>query len=159
MTRVRSVSFFLIGLLGHAAIAAGPIDPNNPPEGLFSDQWTEVYMGGGKIGYGHATMGRHGDLIHTSMTMYMRIGRVGQPVEVSMTKTTTETLAGVPRAFTAETTMASVVTSSKGVIEDGKVTYTYADGKKQTLEAGSVVLSVGMRPKNDLVMKYIENCH
>jgi 2,4-dienoyl-CoA reductase-like NADH-dependent reductase (Old Yellow Enzyme family)/thioredoxin reductase len=40
-------------------------------------------------------------------------------------------------------------------IEDGKVTYTNADGKKQTVEAGSVIMSVGMKSKNDLVMKYV----
>jgi pyruvate/2-oxoglutarate dehydrogenase complex dihydrolipoamide dehydrogenase (E3) component len=49
----------------------------------------------------------------------------------------------------------SVLNARCESIEDGKVTYTDADGKKQTVEAGSVVLSVGMKPKNDLVMKYI----
>ncbi len=40
-------------------------------------------------------------------------------------------------------------------IGDGKVTYTDAEGKKQTIEAGSVVLSVGMKPRNGLVMNFI----
>jgi len=39
-------------------------------------------------------------------------------------------------------------------IEVDKVTYTDADGADHSIEAGSVVISVGMRPKSDLVMKF-----
>jgi NADPH-dependent 2,4-dienoyl-CoA reductase/sulfur reductase-like enzyme len=40
-------------------------------------------------------------------------------------------------------------------IEPEKVTYADADGVDHTIEAGSVVLSVGMKPKNDIVMNFI----
>ena len=35
-----------------------------------------------------------------------------------------------------------------------KVTYTDADGAEHTIEAGSVVIAVGMKPKNDLALKF-----
>lgn len=45
----------------YVAIAV-PIDPKNPPQGRFSDEWLEIHMAGGKVGYAHATMNRDGDL-------------------------------------------------------------------------------------------------
>ena len=124
MTRLRVVSFLLICLVCPPVTVAGPVDPNDPPEGRFSDQWVEIYMGGGKIGYGHSTMGRDGDLIHTGMTMYMRIGRVDQPIEMNLTRTATETVAGIPVSFNSETKMATIMMSRKGTISNGKVTMT-----------------------------------
>ena len=39
-------------------------------------------------------------------------------------------------------------------IEVDKVTYIDADGKEHTIEAGSVVIAVGMKPKNDLALEF-----
>ncbi len=39
-------------------------------------------------------------------------------------------------------------------IDTDKVTYTDADGKEKTVDAGSVVLAVGMKPRNDEALKY-----
>ena len=50
--------------LPSAAVSA-PINPNNPPQGRFSDEWAEIYMTGAKVGYAHTTMNRDGDLITT----------------------------------------------------------------------------------------------
>ncbi len=61
------------------AIAA-PIDPKNPPQGRFSDDWAEVYMAGGKVGYAHTTMNREGDLIATGANFHMVLGRAEQTV-------------------------------------------------------------------------------
>jgi len=36
-----------------------------------------------------------------------------------------------------------------------KVTYTSADGAEHTIEAGSVVIAVGMKPNNDLALKFV----
>jgi len=35
-----------------------------------------------------------------------------------------------------------------------EVTYTDADGAEHAIEAGSVVIAVGMKPKNDLALKF-----
>jgi 2,4-dienoyl-CoA reductase-like NADH-dependent reductase (Old Yellow Enzyme family)/thioredoxin reductase len=39
-------------------------------------------------------------------------------------------------------------------IKDNQVTYIDDGGEKHTIEAGSVVISVGMKPKNDLALKF-----
>ena len=39
-------------------------------------------------------------------------------------------------------------------IEGDKVTYIDADGKEHAIEAGSVVISVGMKPKDDLALGF-----
>ena len=37
-----------------------------------------------------------------------------------------------------------------------EVTYTDADGKEHTVKAGSVVLAVGMKPNNNLALKFAD---
>jgi hypothetical protein len=48
----------------------------------------------------------------------------------------------------------SIVRARCTGIEDGRVDYEDAEGVKHSIEAGSVVLSVGVKPKNDLAMKF-----
>lgn len=131
-------SFFVV-----FSAAAGPIDPHNPPMGRFADDWMEIHMLGGKVGYGHSTMSRDGDKIRTAMTMRMRIGRAAQPVEISVTSGTTETLSGKPISFYSETSASIIKTTTKGTIKDGKVTLVFSQfGDIETtydFEAGSVM--------------------
>ena len=77
----------IVALLSCGAVLAAPVrrmDPNNPAQGRFSDEWAEVYMAGGKVGYMHSTMNRHGNLIRTETTTKMRLGRADSPVEIAM---------------------------------------------------------------------------
>jgi transglutaminase-like putative cysteine protease len=122
MARSCVVLFSLVLPLYPAIAAAKSIDPTNPPEGRFSDQWLEIYLGGQKIGYGHSTMGRDGELMHSDTTMHMRIGRADQAIEVSVRRTTVETVAGVPLSFESEMNMATMVVLRQGTIRDGRVT-------------------------------------
>jgi 2-enoate reductase len=48
-----------------------------------------------------------------------------------------------------------VKASCKSITPDG-VTYTDAKGKERTIKAGSIVLAVGMKPKNDLALKFAD---
>jgi hypothetical protein len=105
-----------------AVAESDQIDPKNPPDGRFLDEWSTVHMAGGKIGYSHLAITRTGDLIHTMIEMKMRFGRVDQPVGISTLQTTTETLEGVPVSFTATLDASIMKTSTKGTIKDGKVT-------------------------------------
>ena len=41
-------------------------------------------------------------------------------------------------------------------IENDRVNYVDAEGTKHTIEAGSVVIAVGVKPKNDLAMKFYD---
>ena len=105
-----------------ASVSGGArIDPHNPPQGRFSDEWAEVFMNKAKIGYSHSTMAREGDLIRTSLTMLLELGRVGQPVSIGLSQTTTETLGGIPIEFGSKQDMAVMTVAMKGKIKDDKV--------------------------------------
>ena len=71
-----AVAVALAGLT--VCAAAEPIDPKNPPEGRFSDEWMEIYMGGGKVGFAHSSLTRRGDRIQTEMRFRIALGRAEQ---------------------------------------------------------------------------------
>lgn len=105
-----------------SAAHANPIDPRNPPAGRFADEWMEIYMAGGKVGYAHSTMARNKNRISTYLKFHIRLGRVDQPVTVEMIQSTEETLGGKPIAFTSETNMATIKSSQRGTVEGDRVT-------------------------------------
>ena len=128
---------FVVSVLLLAAVpgrSAEPIDPRNPREGLFSDEWGEVHMAGGKVGYIHATMTRKGDLIETRTFTKMVIGRARQAVTIETSASTTETLAGEPAKFLQEMDASMMKTAMRGTIEAGRVTIVQSQfGMDQTL--------------------------
>lgn len=76
------------------ALAGDKIDPKNPPQGTFIDEWAEVLMQGSKVGYGHTTVTRHGDQIRTATAMKMKLARAGINVSIEVQQSTVETLGG-----------------------------------------------------------------
>ncbi len=58
-------------------------------------------------------------------------------------------------AWEAQPNLKCIVKACCESITANKVTYTDADGKKQTIEAGSVVIAAGMKPRNDLALKFV----
>ena len=42
------------------------IDLNNPPHGLFLEEWMEIYLSGSKVGYAHYSLVRKRDNIHST---------------------------------------------------------------------------------------------
>lgn len=119
---LRRIAIVILSTTTSAAVIAAPIDPKNPPQGRFSDDWAEISMAGGKVGYAHATMNRVGDLITTASTFHMVLGRAEQPVKIAMVQHTTETLAGVPITFGSEMDMSMMKSATRGTVKDGKVT-------------------------------------
>lgn len=101
---------------------AAPINPENPPQGLFSDEWSEIYFGGNKVGYAHSMMSRDGESIQSKTSFHMRMGRDEQPVTIDVSQFTTETLAGGPISFGSEMDMSVMKSATKGTVKDGKVT-------------------------------------
>ena len=134
MTRLCIVLCVFAGaLLVPAAVRGDSIDPNQPPEGRFSDEWAEVYMGGAKVGYSHSTMAREGELIHTGTTVVMEIARERQKLALRTEEGTTETLAGVPLSFESTMDMSMMKTAMRGTVKDGKVTIVQTQfGMEQT---------------------------
>lgn len=140
MPRFRALPFTLMlaGLSvavgpSNSGGAIGPIDVNNPPQGRFLDEWSEVHLAGGKVGYAHSTMTRKGDLIRTATTIKMRIGRVDQPISIETVQRTTETLAGVPVDFSSDVNASVMKTSTNGTVTNGRVTIVTSQyGMQQT---------------------------
>lgn len=120
-------------LLSTPGFAADRIDTDNPPQGRFSDEWAEIYLSGGKVGYSHSTMAREGDFIHTELTMKIELGRVGRPVSIGVSQKTTETLQGVPVTFESAQDLSVMTLGMKGRVKDGKVTIVQSQyGMEQT---------------------------
>ncbi len=110
-------SFTLLPQAGWAA----PIDPNNPPQGLFSDEWMALHVQGQKAGYLHTTMSRSGDQVTTRVIMFMSVARAGAPLEVSTMESYTESVTGQPAAFETTQKMATLDTRIRGQVRDGRV--------------------------------------
>ena len=114
-------------------VCGAPIDPRSPPDGRFLDEWAEIYMAGGKVGYMHSSMTRRGDAIRTSTLTKMRIGRAAQSVDVETRQTTVERLDGVPLSFSVEMDASLIKTSMRGTIRGDRVTVVSSQyGMEQT---------------------------
>lgn len=120
MRRLRIL--FLVLLLPAAARA---IDVNDPPKGVFADEWYAVMMAGAKSGHMHNTFERTErdgkEIIRTKTDMTMIAGRGEVQIQVNMLQTTEETLDGEPLRFTSKQTMAKVATVTQGTFSNGKV--------------------------------------
>ena len=109
---------------GNFAFGHERINPDDPPQGRFSDEWMEIHMWNKKSGYAHSSMNRTGDLIKTRTTMTLEIVRAEHKLSVGMTQESTETLAGRPVAFVSEMDMSQAKLGMRGTVENGKVTLT-----------------------------------
>lgn len=117
-----SVSLLMAVVAALAAPArSAPIDPHNPPAGRFSDDWMEIYLAGQKVGYAHSTMTREGNLVHSSTTTVMQLGRVEQPIKVTVSERAVETLDGKPKSFESVQDLAVQKIVLKGTFEGDKV--------------------------------------
>ena len=124
--------------------AAGSYDASNPPQGVFDDEWSVVTIGGQKVGYAHEALRREGDRVYTETRMVMRIGREANVVAIDEEDKTEETVAGEPKAFHSDVTMAQqpVVVDGRGeglvmnvTMESGG----YKQAKVVTLPTGTVM--------------------
>ncbi len=119
-------------------------DFRNPPQGVFDDEWMEVFMGGEKIGYVHQFFRREGDRIFSEQHQSMRLGRLGSVLEIKGVVQSEETLAGEARSFHSVTELASAPTIVDGK-GDGKIfnvtqqTGNYREQKQVTFPPGTVL--------------------
>ncbi|QYY36114.1 transglutaminase-like domain-containing protein [Ruficoccus sp. ZRK36] len=125
----------LLVLLPPVAQAGLPFDPQDPPEGLFSEEWMEVYLLGNKVGYSRLSLTRDGSHVMTETKTYMEIRRGAVPMVFETLEKTTETLAGEPEAFSVEVAMAGQPIVQSGEIQDGTLTLTLSQqGRGQRRE-------------------------
>jgi hypothetical protein len=119
-------------------------DFRNPPQGIFDDEWMEIFMGGEKIGYVHQFFRREGDRIFSEQHQSMRVGRQDSVLDMKGVVQSEETLEGEARSFHSVTELASAptVVDGKG---DGKTfdvtmqTGNYHEQKQVTFPPGTLL--------------------
>ncbi len=122
MSMRRMRLFLILFCLVPAGMApAAQIDPDNPPQGVFSEEWMVALLGGKRAGYVHTTMSREADKVTTRTVSVLSLARGGATVEVSMMQSATETVAGLPLDFAESVKMATMTTETRGTISDGEV--------------------------------------
>lgn len=88
--------FLCLLLPASAQIFSVDIDSSNPPEGVFSEEWSEMFINGDKVGYTHTSLERQGDTIITREETFMHMGRGPTSITTMSTSKTRETLDGEP---------------------------------------------------------------
>ena len=116
-----AVILLLSMFVGGAALHARPVDFNDPPQGLFFDDYMVAEMMGSKVGYIQVQLSREGDVIHTSALTAMTLARNTAPVSINEMESSTETIDGRPLEFTSQMEASFQKLQKHGVISDGKV--------------------------------------
>jgi hypothetical protein len=100
---IFSFSASLPGAFAQTAPAALPPAPHydyrNPPQGVFDDEWMEIFMDGQKVGYAHQLYRREGGLIVCEQHQEFHLMRLDSAIAMTEDETSTETLDGQPRSF------------------------------------------------------------
>lgn len=102
------------------------LDVDNPPPGVFADEWYVLMLDGNKSGHMHTTMERitrgSEDLIRAKTTMKLTVGRADTQITISFTQSSEETIAGEPRSFEHRMQLGKMPSTTTGKIKNGKVT-------------------------------------
>lgn len=105
----------------------GRIDPDDPPKGLFADDWYAVTLRGRKCGYMHSTMTRKADstlghdVIETLTKMELTLTRAGHSITIGTIEQSVETLDGRPLRFSTETDMSLLSMKIRGEVHGNRV--------------------------------------
>jgi len=112
------VAISVLGGSAHSGMAAGltDIDFNDPPLGVFWEDWQEVFLGENKIGYSQTVFSRAADRIYSTNLMSMRLGRGAVAVSMETEQSTVETLSGEPISFSLKLLMGSLPVLMEGEI-------------------------------------------
>lgn len=134
MPRIAVLVVMILALPAQALAAKTPatqpgiVDIDNPPKGIFSDEWYVLMLKGQKSGHMHTTMERAKnagrDLIRTQTTMTLEIGRAETRVGLTFEQSTEETLAGEPVSFKHRMLLGKIPSVTSGQIANGKVKVT-----------------------------------
>lgn len=103
-------------------------DLEDPPQGIFSEDWMEIHIGGQKSGYSHLTIRREGDVIITRQFMKLSISRAMIPLEILMEEINRETVDGKPLGFLSRVIMAGQPIEKEGAFSDGQLELVHRQG-------------------------------
>lgn len=109
--------FSAYGLTAHELPPAQEYQYEDPPQGIFAEDWMEVYISGQKSGYEYQSFERQEDHIYTRSQSLIRMARGSAKVEVSTAQTTVETLSGRPLSFENKIITANEPLIVKGTID------------------------------------------
>ena len=101
-----SLFFFLLFLpvsFVHGQTFGLDVDVNDPPEGVLSDEWAEMFINGDKVGYTHTSLERIGDVVVSIEETFMKIGRSPSVIETMTVTTTRESVDGTPLSMASIT--------------------------------------------------------
>lgn len=128
-------STFVLFALVVAPLSAGPVNPADPPEGTFVDEWFAVHMGKTRVGHMHSTVHRDGKRITTKVDLALTILRGDARLRIEMDQEIREFLDGTPVGFSHTLNMGTVPIKTVGRIRDGVLTLRDEQfGKKTTRE-------------------------
>ena len=74
-------------------------DVLDPPKGVFSESWMEIYLGENKVGYGRETLSRKGDTVTSRSQHRMEFGRGPLTLSLSSELTSRESVQGKAKSF------------------------------------------------------------
>lgn len=120
--RVWAAVLCTVAILCSPFVRAESIDYDDPPQGVFLDDWMRIDLEGmGRVGYAHNEVARDGDHITSTTLLTISLARAGKNVGISVLQSSTESLDGQPLAFSHQMDMSAVKMNTRGEIKDGKV--------------------------------------
>ena len=96
--------------------AAASIDFADPPQGLFHEEWMEIFLAEDKVGYLHFQLARKNGLVFSNSNMRFAIRRGPIAIEIFVDAVTSETVGGEPRTFQTIIKMADQPLEVSGAI-------------------------------------------
>jgi len=113
------VCSWLIGLIFLTATLSA-IDPgytiDNPPQGVFVEDWMEIFVDGSKVGYSRFTLTRQGDEVRSESLSRLRFDRGAVTLKMDNDLSTVETIDGQARSFKMTVAMAGLPIYTEGEI-------------------------------------------
>lgn len=123
---MKKTPLFAVLLSLLVAGSAAAIDVENPPQGVFSDEWFALMLNDSKSGHMHVKMERltkdGQEMIRASSDLTLTVRRDKLAITLEMNTSSDETLDGKPLAFRNTMQMGKIPTTTIGRIKDGKVT-------------------------------------
>jgi 2,4-dienoyl-CoA reductase-like NADH-dependent reductase (Old Yellow Enzyme family)/thioredoxin reductase len=140
------------------AAGAEPIIPDIPGAN-GSNVWTPISVYGNEKALGEKVVVVGGSNIGTETGMYLaenghKVTVLTRQEKLAYDATPIHYIEMVRDAWEAMATFSYITRATTTAISAGKVTYTDADGKEKTIEADSVVVSAGLRPRHDEALKF-----
>ena len=93
----------------------------DPPKGVFSESWTEIYLDEEKIGYGRETLSRRGDTITFHSQHRMELGRGLLTLSISSELTSRESVEGKAKSFHYSSKQGEIPLVVSGRIEGDEI--------------------------------------